>query len=207
MSDLLDEYRELLMDGDLTCTVSDALGRTGGLSAAFRPLTPGARLVGWAVTARTFGTDLSAVFGAIEAATEGRVVVIATGGSANSAFWGERTTRAALAKGVTGAVLDGPARDLGALARLEFPVFGTGAVPNAGLPGGRGSINVPVALGGQVVGPGDLIVADENGVAVVPGALAEETLARVRDLLAAEAALFARSSAPADLQPTGEGPS
>ncbi len=205
MSDLLAAYRELLIDGDLTCTVSDALGRTGGLSAAFRALTPGARLLGYAVTARTFGTDLTAVFGAIEAATPGSVVVIATGGSQNSAFWGERTTRAAQARGVTGAVIDGPARDVGALARLNFPVFGTGSVPNAGLPGGRGSVNVPVALGGQVVSPGDLIVADENGVVVVPRAEVENVLARVRELLAAEQALFARSSAPADLQPTLEG--
>ena len=203
MNDLLDGYRALLADGDLSCTVSDALGRAGGLSAAFRPLTPGARLAGWAVTARTFGTDLSAVFGAIEAAEPGCVVVIATGGSANSAFWGERTTRAAQGRGVIGAVIDGAARDLGALARLGFPVFGTGAVPNAGLPGGRGAVNVPVALGGQPVSPGDLIVADENGVVVVPGDQAQTVLARVRELLAAEEALFARTAEAADLQPAG----
>lgn len=203
---LLDGYRALLAAGDLSCAVSDALGRTGALGAGVRPLVPGARLVGPAVTARPFGTDLSAVYGAIEAAGPGQVVVVAGGGIVSSAFWGERTTRAAQARGVAGAVLDGPARDLTALARLNFAVFGTGAVPNAGLPGGRGAVNVPVALGGQPVHPGDLLVADENGVVVVPQDQIEATLDRVRALLAEEQALFGRSTDPTDLQPRGKTP-
>jgi 4-hydroxy-4-methyl-2-oxoglutarate aldolase len=204
MPDRLDEYRALLAEGDLTCVVSDALGRLGALGAAFRPVWPGARLLGPAVTVRTFGTDLSAVFDGIAAAAPGSVLVIDSHGVTHSAFWGERTTRAALARGVVGAVIDGACRDVVAVQRLSFPVFSTGVTPNAGLPGGRGAVNVPVALGGQPIQPGDLIVADENGVVVVPQTQIETTLVTVRKLLAQERELLARTSDPARLQPEGE---
>ncbi|WP_407572445.1 RraA family protein [Deinococcus altitudinis] len=201
--EVLNGFRALLGEDDLSCTVSDALGRGGALEAHVRPVWPGARLVGPAVTVRTFGTDLSAVFDGIAAAAAGSVLVIDSHGVSNSAFWGERTTRAALARGLAGAVIGGACRDVVALARLKFPVFSTGITPNAGLPGGRGEVNVPVALGGQPVSPGDLIVADENGVVVVPFARTAQTLIQVRALLQAERDLLARTTDPALLQPEG----
>lgn len=201
--DVFDEFRALLGEDDLSCTVSDALGRGGALDAGFRPVWPGARLLGPAVTVRTFGTDLSAVFDGIAAAAAGSVLVIDSHGVSNSAFWGERTTRAALARRLAGAVIGGACRDVVALKRLKFPVFSTGVTPNAGLPGGRGEVNVPVALGGQPVSPGDLLVADENGVVVVPMSQIQETLAKVRALLQAERELLARTTDPALLQPEG----
>lgn len=200
----LTSFRALLAGGDLSCVVSDALGRRGGLGSGFRPVWPGARLLGQAVTVRTFGTDLSAVFDGIAAAEPGNVLVIDTHGVSHSAFWGERTTRAAQARGVSGAVIDGACRDVTAISRLTFPVFSTGVTPNAGLPGGRGEVGVPVAVGGQPIQPGDLLVADENGVVVVPQALIRETYLRVLDLLQAEEALLERTSDPADLRPEGE---
>lgn len=198
---LMDAWRALLDDGDLTCVVSDALGRGGALGAAFRPVWPGARCVGEAVTVRTFGTDLSAVFDGLQAAPRGAVLVIDSHGVTNSAFWGERTTRAALARGLAGAVIDGGCRDVTAVRRLGFPVFSTAVTPNAGLPGGRGAVNVPVAAGGLPVHPGDLVVADENGVVVVPREIAAATLARVRELLDAESAAFAAADRGASVPP------
>ncbi len=200
----LTPFRALLDAGDLTCTVCDAQDRYGALGAAFRPVWAGAAMIGPAVTVRTFGTDLSAVFEGIAAAEAGSVLVIDSHGVTNSAFWGERTTRAALARGLAGAVIDGACRDVSAVRRLGFAVFSTAVTPNAGLPGGRGQINVPVALGGQPIVPGDLVVADENGVVVVAQARAEPTLARVRALLNDEQALFARTSDAAALMPEGE---
>ncbi len=202
-SEVLEGFRALLDQDDLSCTVSDALGRGGALDAGFRPVWPGARLLGPAVTVRTFGTDLSAVFDGIAVAEAGSVLVIDSHGVSNSAFWGERTTRAALARGLAGAVIGGACRDVVALKRLEFPVFSTGVTPNAGLPGGRGVVNVPVALGGQPVSPGDLMVADENGVVVVPMSRIRDTLAKVRALLQAEQELLASTTDPALLQPEG----
>jgi 4-hydroxy-4-methyl-2-oxoglutarate aldolase len=197
-------FRALLDQDDLSCTVSDALGRGGALDAGFRPVWPGARLIGPAVTVRTFGTDLSAVFDGIAAAEPGSVLVIDSHGVVNSAFWGERTTRAALARGLAGAVIGGACRDVVALRRLGFPVFSTGVTPNAGLPGGRGEVNVPLALGGQPVSPGDLMVADENGVVVVPVARISQTLIQVRSLLQAEQELLASTTDPALLRPEGK---
>ena len=202
-SEVLEGFRALLDQDDLSCTVSDALGRGGALDAGFRPVWPGARLLGPAVTVRTFGTDLSAVFDGIAVAEAGSVLVIDSHGVSNSAFWGERTTRAALARRLAGAVIGGACRDVVALKRLEFPVFSTGVTPNAGLPGGRGEVNVPVALGGQPISPGDLLVADENGVVVVPMSKIQDTLAKVRALLQAEQELLASTTDPTLLQPEG----
>nr|WP_246363313.1 RraA family protein [Deinococcus budaensis] len=173
--------------------MSDALGRGGALDGTFRPVWPGACCAGEAVTVRTFGTDLSPVFGAIEVAEPGSVVVIDSHGIGGAAFWGERTTRAALARDLAGAVIDGGCRDVTAVRRLGFPVFSTAVVPNAGLPGGRGAVNVPIQAGGIPVSPGDLVVADENGVVIVPRDFAASTLERVRVLLAEEQQAFVQA--------------
>lgn len=193
MMAVVDALRALLLTGDLTCVVSDALDRGGALSGAFRPVWTGARCAGEAVTVRTFGTDLSPVLGAIEVAGPGSVLVIDSHGITGSAFWGERTTRAALARRLAGAVIDGGCRDVTAVRRLGFPVFSTAVTPNAGLPGGRGAVNVPIQVGGIPVSPGDLVVADENGVVIVPRDLAVGTLERVRGLLAQEQQAFVQA--------------
>lgn len=189
MTDLAAGFEALLDAGDLTCTVSDVLGHAAALGADFRPVWPGARFVGTAVTVRPLGSDLSAVYAGIDAATPGSVLVIGAHGVRHAAFWGERTTRAALARGVRGAVIDGACRDVSAVTRLGFPVFSTGVVPNAGLRGGQGAVQVAVAPGGTPVMPGDLVVADENGVVVVPRGQLGETLERVRAALNAEASV------------------
>jgi len=200
----LEGWHALASVDDLTCTVSDALGRTGALEGRYRSVWPGARLLGPAFTVRTFGSDLSAVFDGIAVAPSGSVLAIDSHGIVNSAFWGERTTRAALARGLVGAVIDGACRDVNAVRTLGFPVFCTATVPNAGLPGGRGEVGVPIALGGQPISVGDLIVADENGVVVVPRARMEETLERVKILLEAERELLERVPDVQDLRPTGD---
>lgn len=202
--DELEGWHDLASLDDLTCTVSDALGRTGALGDHFRPLWSGARLLGPAFTVRTFGTDLSAVFDGIALAPAGSVLAIDSHGALNSAFWGERTTRAALARGLSGALIDGACRDVATVRKLGFAVFCTATVPNAGLPGGRGEVGVLIALGGQSVAPGDLLVADENGVVVVPRARMGATLERVRTLLEAERELLERGPITQDLRPTGD---
>lgn len=160
------------------------------MGAAVRSVWSGARFVGEAVTVRTFGTDLSAVFDAIQAAGPGSVVVIDSHGVTNAAFWGERTTRAAMARGLVGAVIDGACRDVTAIGKLGFPVFSTAITPNAGLPGGRGAVNVPVAVGGMTVRPGDVLVGDENGVVVIPLERQGEVLGKVRAQMEAERLAF-----------------
>ncbi|MFC3831667.1 MULTISPECIES: RraA family protein [Deinococcus] len=167
---LADRLNAALPGRDLTCNLSDALGHTGGLGADFRPLWTGATFAGVAVTVRTAGTDLSAVYRAIDAAPPDSVLVIDTHGTRHSAFWGENTTKAALAHGVRAAVIDGACRDVTAIRALGFPVVCTGTVPQAGRREDGGDVNVPVALGSVPVQPGDLIAGDDNGVVVVPAA-------------------------------------
>ncbi|MFC4640168.1 RraA family protein [Deinococcus hohokamensis] len=194
-ADLMAAYEALLAAGDLTCAVSDVLGHSAAMHADMRPVWPGARLLGPAVTVRPLGTDLSAVYAGIEAAPRGSVLVIDAHGLRHSAFWGERTTRAALERGLRGAVIDGACRDVTAVTRLGFPVFSTAITPNAGVRGGQGAVQVPGAPAGTPVLPGDLVLADENGVVVVPRGEEERTLRAVQAALSAEQAAIQQESA------------
>jgi 4-hydroxy-4-methyl-2-oxoglutarate aldolase len=172
-----------------SCVVSDALGRSGGLRSEVRPMWAGAGCVGTAVTAKPHGSDLSAVFQAIDLAGEGDVIVIEGQGAGPFAFWGENASLLALRRGIAGTVLGAPCRDVAAHARLGYPVFAVGATPTGGVFGERGAVQVPVTLGGVVVAPGDVVVGDENGVVVVPAARLSEVVDAVPELLARERAI------------------
>ena len=98
------------------------------------------------------------------------------------AVWGELATLSAMRRGIKGVVIDGAVRDSDDIARLGFPVWARSVVPNAGEPHGHGELQVSIACGGQRVNPGDIIVADEVGVVVVPRELAGEVLAKAREV-------------------------
>lgn len=170
----------------LTCNLADAMGRTNAMDATVRPIWPGARFVGPAVTAAPAGTDLSAVFQAIDIATPGDALVIQGLGSQKIAFWGENTTLSAQNQQVVGVVVDAPCRDVAAHARLAFPVFATGSTARAGFLGGRGETQVAVSAGGVVVHPGDAVVGDDNGIVVVPHERLIEVMAKLDDVLEKE---------------------
>jgi 4-hydroxy-4-methyl-2-oxoglutarate aldolase len=174
-----------------SCILADAMGRSNAMGSDIHPMWSGARLVGRAVTARPSGTELSAVFDAIDAAEPGDVIVVEGPGAASVAFWGENTTLSARNRGAVGAVLGAPCRDVAAHARLGFPVFATGATPRAGVFGSRGEIQVPIAVGGMVVRPGDAILGDENGVVVIPAERLIEVIAAVPEALAKDRAIQA----------------
>ncbi|TVR89957.1 MAG: RraA family protein [Trueperaceae bacterium] len=170
----------------LSCIVSDALGRTGAMHSEVRAMWSGARLVGSARTAKPHGNDVSAVFSAIERARPGDVIVIEGCGGGPVAFWGENATLLALRRGLVGTVMGAPCRDVQAHIRLSYPVFSVGATPAGGTFGQRGEVDVPVSVGGIVATPGDVLVADENGVTVVPGAQLDAVVAAIPDLLRKE---------------------
>jgi regulator of RNase E activity RraA len=177
------------------CLLSDAMGRAGAMGAEVRPMWVGARLVGRAVTARAHGSDLHALFAAIERAEPGDVLVVQGPGAPAVAFWGENASLAARARGAVGAVLGAPIRDVAAHPRLGFPVFATGATPAGGVFGERGAVQVPVVVGGLVVRPGDALVGDENGVVVVPSEDLAAVVAAVPEAIARDRAAQARWSA------------
>lgn len=151
-----------------------------------RPLFEGIRFAGVAVTVKTLASDLAAAFKAIDLCREGDVVVIDSHGSVDTAFWGENMALSARNWGVIGAVIDGACRDIEEIRRMRFPVISKGIAPNVGTISGYGEVNVPVQCGGVAVHPGDIVMADGNGVVVVLREDSPEILSKARGLLEIE---------------------
>ncbi|MGA7578627.1 MAG: 3-hexulose-6-phosphate synthase [Desulfobaccales bacterium] len=164
--------------------LSDALHR-GGVLEGLRPLFPGIRLLGPALTVRTYPGDWAKPVEAIDQAQPGDVVVIDAGG-VGPAVWGELATTSALQRGLNGVVIDGAIRDSGDITKLGFPAFSRLVMPNAGEPKGFGEIGVPIRLGGLKVESGDWVLGDDDGVVVLPRALAVEYANRAMDVLEKE---------------------
>jgi len=164
--------------------LSDALHR-GGVLEGIRPIRPGLRMFGRAVTARTYPGDWAKPVQAIEVAGPGEIVVIDAGG-VPPAVWGELATESSIQRGLAGVVIDGAIRDSGEIRELGFPAFARHICPNAGEPKGFGELNVPVTLAGKRVSPGDLILGDDDGVVVVEAARAAEYVNRAMDVLEKE---------------------
>jgi 3-hexulose-6-phosphate synthase/6-phospho-3-hexuloisomerase len=164
--------------------LSDALHR-GGVLAGLRPLFPGIRLVGKALTVRTYPGDWAKPVEAIDLAQPGDVLVIAVGG-VGPAVWGELATNSALQRGVAGVVIDGGIRDSGDITKLRFPAFSRLVMPNAGEPRGFGEIGVPIQIGNVRVETGDWLLGDDDGVTVLPQRLAVEYANRAMDVLEKE---------------------
>ena len=150
-----------------------------------RPLIDGARAFGPAVTVQTIPGDFSKPVQAIDVAAPGSVIVIDAGGAA-PAIWGELATESAKNKGLAGLVVNGAVRDVADIRRLEFPVWTKLVTSHAGEPKGHGEINCAIVIAGQRIRPGDWIVADDDGVMVLPKAQAVEMANRAADVLEAE---------------------
>lgn len=164
--------------------LSDALHR-GGVLEGIRPLFRGIRMVGPAVTVRTYPGDWAKPVQAIDMAEEGDVIVVDAGG-VGPALWGELATHSAMQKGIAGIVVDGAIRDTYDISRLKFPAFSRLIMPNAGEPKGFGEIGVPVTVGNRRVENGDWILGDDDGVVVLPKSTATEYANRGMDVLEKE---------------------
>ncbi len=164
--------------------VSDALHRSGDLPGIVCR-TPGAKMVGPAVTVRTYPGDWAKPVEAIDVAGPGDVIVIDAGG-VTPAVWGELATNSAIMQGAAGVVIHGAARDTGDIRELGFPLFCTHCTPTAGEPKGFGEINVPIRIGNVTVAPGDWLIGDDDGVCVIPKDKAVEYTHRAMDVLEKE---------------------
>jgi regulator of RNase E activity RraA len=149
---------------DTTSLVDAAGGGLRVLPAALRPVRRGLRMVGRALTVEA-RQDLMAVFEGLNQARPGDVLVIAAGGDEHAVL-GELFATEALRRGVTGIVIDGLCRDTRTLAGLEIPVYARGAVPTAYPARAVPVVQVPIAIGGVEVRPGDLVLGDDDGVVV-----------------------------------------
>lgn len=170
-----------------TTYLSDAMNRFGGMDLNIRPADPSMRMAGPAVTVRVPPGDNLMVYKAFEIARPGDVIVIEARGYTSVAQWGDLTSMIAKRLRLGGMVTDGSLRDLPGIRAEGFPVFAKPViVPNGSLKDGPGEVNVPVAVAGVPVLPGDIIVGDANGVVVVPWTDAEAVLARARKVAESE---------------------
>jgi regulator of RNase E activity RraA len=171
-----------------TTILSDAMHRFGGMDANIRPAAAEMRMAGPAITVRVAPGDNLMVYEAFAVARPGDVIVIESRGCTSVAQWGDLTSLAAQGLGLAGVVMDGSLRDLKGIGEVGFPVFARPwIVPNGALKDGPGEVNVPVAVGGVPVLPGDVIVGDSHGVVVVPRLDAAVVLEQARAAAAADA--------------------
>jgi 4-hydroxy-4-methyl-2-oxoglutarate aldolase len=148
-------------------TVYEAAGQQGALDHAIRPIAPGMKLCGSALTVRCQAADNLTLHAAIALAQPGDVIVADVGACLEAGHWGEITTVAALARDVVGLVINGGVRDVQPIARRGFAVFAPAISMKATVKSTPGLINHPIVCGGVTVHPGDLVLADDDGVVVV----------------------------------------
>jgi 4-hydroxy-4-methyl-2-oxoglutarate aldolase len=162
--------------------ISDAVGALYTMAPGMGPLyEPIDRLVGRALTVKAPPGDSLTVHGAITQCQPGDVLVIDWRGHVDSCSGGSGMLIGPIRQGLAGVVVDGAWRDIPDLQALNFPVFGRGTCPVSRAKSQLGEINVPVSCGGVVVHPGDLIVADAEGIVVVPRTETESVLSAVRE--------------------------
>ncbi|HEY2220571.1 4-carboxy-4-hydroxy-2-oxoadipate aldolase/oxaloacetate decarboxylase [Actinomycetospora sp.] len=149
-------------------TVHEALGRVGYLGPELRPAWPGARIGGTAVTALCWPGDNLMIHVAVEQCRPGDVLVVATNSPSTDGLFGELFATALAHRGVRGVVLGCGVRDVAELRGMGFPAWSRAVSAQGSVKATAGAVNVPVTVGGQVVSPGDVVVADDDGVMVVP---------------------------------------
>nr|WP_325180144.1 RraA family protein [uncultured Oscillibacter sp.] len=187
-----------------TCNLSDALDKLGlpsGTNDGIHPVYPCPRIAGTAVTMRIVpdgSRKTSGHMGAdpLDEAQPGDVLVFDNGGRMDQNCWGEIVTYAALQKGVAGVIVDGTVRDVDATEKLGFPVYAKGIVNRTARNRNvQGDYNCTVSIGGLQVNPGEIVVADINGIVVIPVDRAREVLSVVQDMEQKEAAIIAKIKA------------
>ena len=169
-----------------TTTLADLLGREQVMDIGIRPLWPSPRVAGPAFTVRCPQGDNLMLHAAIHRAEPGSVIVVESG-DVDYALAGANVCAVAQRRGIAAFVLDGVIRDLAEVRELQFPVFARGVIPIPGAKAVAGPLNVTVDCGGVSVSAGDVVVADEDGVVVVPAARREPVLEDARAKLDREA--------------------
>lgn len=160
-----------------TAAVADTQSGFGILDPALRAVVPGVKAAGPAFTVKCYPGSIITVHKALVEASPGDVLVVdGEADGRGGALIGELMARECLDRGLAGAVIDGAVRDVAGLRALGFPTFARQVTPRVGVNRRLGQTQVPVSVGGVVVSPGDYILADDDGVAVIPRANLEQII-------------------------------
>jgi regulator of RNase E activity RraA len=192
-SDLVAQFRQVLAEYSPSCLVTDARRRVGAIGGLL-PVIPSQRVAGPALTVNLSIDDLVDCMPVLARAEPGDVIVLACGGSTRTAMWGGLMSTLSLKAGVAAGVVDGAIRDVDEIRDLGFPVWYRSTVPRPSPTAVHDrtepvQVNVPVVIDGQVINPGDILVADENGIAVVPSEQALAVLEQTKVQIGKEAAI------------------
>jgi 4-hydroxy-4-methyl-2-oxoglutarate aldolase len=189
-------------NGVSTATLSDAMGRHGALSSTIRPIYEGIHMVGSALTVLCFPGDNIMTHKALQMVEPGDVLMIDDGDYDTGCF-GHKSALNARSRGGVGVVASGSVRDVAMLRQERFPTFSRSVSPRAPQKNTPGSINVPVQIGGIVICPGDIIVGDDDGIVVVPLAMAGAILEKAKFRDRQEQASAGSAPGELPLDPTG----
>ncbi|EPD66957.1 4-carboxy-4-hydroxy-2-oxoadipate aldolase/oxaloacetate decarboxylase [Streptomyces sp. HGB0020] len=159
-------------------TVSEAMGRTGLLGPEIRPIQQGVRVAGTAVTVLSWPGDNLMIHAAVEQCGEGDFLVVTTTSPSTDGMFGELFATALHRRGVRGLIINAGIRDTQELREMGFAAWSRAVSAQGTVKATGGSVNVPVAVDGQVIRPGDVILADDDGVVVVPRERAREAVER-----------------------------